>query len=139
MFVVIHAHPVTSALLEGATQAIAAGFQSVRQRVGKKGKNCVPHYTAFTVRYGATVDEKRDRERGKKRVHITSGLFFCLSPFFPLSYPFSTGVSNGAVFACSCSEPLWTISVFTGVISYHSCVGEFRRVRCSKLPNDTAR
>lgn len=91
----------------------------------------------------AQPSTKRETER-EERKECTSLLvsFFV----FPPSFPYRThspllwaGVSNGAVFACSCSEPLWTISVFTGVISYHSCVGEFRRVRCSKLPNDTAR
>ena len=134
-----HAHRIPSAFLEGATQAIAVGCQSVKQRVEKKDKDCTPYCTAFTVRYSTTVDQERDRERGREKgAHHFWSHFFCLFPFFLLSYLFSIAPGlvdlRGPCLSDSALNRFGRYQFLLGVISYHSAVGTWclsqpRRIR----------
>lgn len=131
-----HAHRITSAFLEGATQAIAAGCQSVRQRVEKKGKDCTPHCTAFTVRYSTTVDQKRDRDKkGKGRTSLLVSLFLSFSLLSLIVSRASRNPSPLLWGLVDLREPCLPGSALIrfgryqfslGVINYHSAVGTWR-------------
>lgn len=89
----------------------------------------------------AQQSTKRDREAGKKKAHITFDHFFCLSPslIVPILHYPRLVYLTGLCLPAPAVNRFGLYSVFTGVISYHSIVGESRRVRCGELQNDTIR